>query len=502
MSSSSYPTILRSASLIGGASFINILASVLKMKVAAILLGPAGVGIVGLYQNLIQTTSTVASLGMANSGARRIAGANAEEDEAKVILIRRVLFRFITLQSLLAALIFLALSNWIVDIINVEPAHEGEVHWLSLGIVLTVAAGAQSAMLTGLRRIGDIAWTQLASGVLSTVFSIIALWFWGDAGLLLMVLTAPVITFIIGHYFVWRLKKVSSSSISATDVWHEWKLLASFGIPFMFSILVTQVSYLIVRVIVQQQLGIDSLGQFQAASAIGVMYMGFIMGAMATDYYPRLSGVINDPIQASKFVNEQTEVVLLLCGPFIVAMLGLAPLVIRLLYSADFDESAVILRWQMLGDALRLLSWPMGYIIMARGSGLALFASEFTVSTVFVCSVYIGLPLIGVEATGVAFFLMYVVHLPLMWILGGRSIRLKWTRAIKLQFLMIVLAMTAVLCALQMSELAGALTGALLGALLMIWALIRLVSIVSTDRHTAFVVRLGQNIRAKIARWS
>ncbi|MFN3592652.1 MAG: hypothetical protein ACK4TG_10750, partial [Thermaurantiacus sp.] len=54
----SYRTVLRASSLIGGASAGNVLAGIVKMKVAAVLLGPAGVGLVGLYQSIMQTAAT------------------------------------------------------------------------------------------------------------------------------------------------------------------------------------------------------------------------------------------------------------------------------------------------------------------------------------------------------------------------------------------------------------------------------------------------------------
>jgi len=65
-------------------------------------------------------------------------------------------------------------------------------------------------------------------------------------------------------------------------------------------------------------------------------YLGFVLGAMATDYYPRLTAAISDTATATRLVNEQTEVALLLCAPVLLAMLGLAPWVIHLLYSAEF----------------------------------------------------------------------------------------------------------------------------------------------------------------------
>ena len=49
----SYRQILRSTSIIGGASVINILIGLVRVKVAAVLLGPAGIGLIGLFKAML-----------------------------------------------------------------------------------------------------------------------------------------------------------------------------------------------------------------------------------------------------------------------------------------------------------------------------------------------------------------------------------------------------------------------------------------------------------------
>jgi PST family polysaccharide transporter len=60
----SYHRILRSTSIIGGASFVNIAIGVLRSKVLAVLLGPVGVELASLYTGLMGTASTVATMGL------------------------------------------------------------------------------------------------------------------------------------------------------------------------------------------------------------------------------------------------------------------------------------------------------------------------------------------------------------------------------------------------------------------------------------------------------
>ena len=72
-------------------------------------------------------------------------------------------------------------------------------------------------------------------------------------------------------------------------------------------------------------------------------------------------------------MNEQTLVGLLLAGPGVLATLTFAPLVIALFYSAKFGAAVGVLRWICLGAMLQVITWPMGFIIVAKGQAGLVF---------------------------------------------------------------------------------------------------------------------------------
>lgn len=494
MSDSSYRTILRSSSIIGGAQVINIAVSLVKMKAVAVLLGPAGVGLVGLYMNLVQTASTISALGFGNVGTRQIATANAEGGDIAVGRTRRALFWGTMGLALLGAAVFWGLSGWIARVILDDPSRANDVAWLSLAVALTVAAGSQGALLTGLRRVGDLARINVLSGVAGAVLGVTALWLWGQGGLLALVLVAPVATFLFGHLYVLRLGPPAGLPAVLPELVREWRVMARLGSAFMVSGLVTVLGFLVARTLVQRELGTEALGQFQAAWAIGMTYLGFVLSAMGTDYYPRLTAVIRDRAAAVRLVNEQTEVALLLCAPVLLAMIGLAPWVIHLLYSAEFGPAIEVLRWQLLGDILKVMSWPLGFVILASGAGKTYVLTESLGMGVFVLGVLIGLPLIGVHATGVAFLALYVAYLPLVWIVARRSIGFRWIVAVKAQALAVIAAAIVVDIAARWSELLGAVLGVVLALAMGLWALVRLSSMAGASGRLGRIARFGERI--------
>lgn len=471
---SSHKQILRSSAIIGGASVLNILIGLLRMKVVAVLLGPAGVGLIGILNNLMSAGSTVAALGFGNVGTRQIAQARGRDDQAAVDAARRALFWGTMVLALIGAGVFWLAKGIIAEHVLGDATLATYVGWVSLGIALTVAAGSQRALLTGMRRIGDIARITITSSFASALVGIAAVYFFGEAGVVLLVISAPLAGFIISHIFVAKLPRLKTERTPLNKLSEQWVTLARLGTAFMVAGLSVTLGQLAVRSMVQQQLGTENLGYFQAAWAISMTYIGFVLSAMGTDYYPRLTAAIHDKETARRLVNEQAQVAILLAGPVLVAMLALAPWVIRLLYTEEFLPAVTVLRWQILGDALKVLSWPMGFIILACGRGTIFMAKEAAVMGVFVIATWLMLPIFGLEATGIAFFVMYAVNVPLLFVITRSLIGFSWSKEVKFDGTLLIVTALMVAIVGHFSDISALLLGMIAAVVMGLRSLVNL----------------------------
>jgi PST family polysaccharide transporter len=471
---SSYRQILRSSSIIGGASVIYVLIGLLRSKVAALLLGPAGLGLIGLFTNLVATAANLAGLGFGSVGTRQVAQAVATDDGARITLVRRALFWGTLALAMLGAGAFWALRRPLAVRVLEDRTLITDVGWLALAVALSIAAASQNALLNGLRRIGDIARVTIGSAVVYAVVGIGALWAWGRAGVVVYVIAAPLASFLLGHWYVSRLPREVGGTLRFGELAREWKTLASLGMAFMVAGLAGTAGQLAVNLLVQRKFGVEGLGHFQAAWAISMTYIGFVLSAMGTDYYPRLAAVIDDHAAVNRLVNEQAEVALLLAAPVMLAMLGLAPWVIELLYSRQFGEAVPILRWQVLGDVLKVASWPLGYILVASGAGKTFMLTEWVAMTVLAGLTWMLLPLVGLVATGLSFFAMYGVLLTIVFGLARRKTGFSFLLPVRWLLAGLVLAAAAVMALASVSDVAGAIAGVVGAIAFGIFAIVRL----------------------------
>lgn len=453
---------------------MNVVVGLLRMKVAAVLLGPSGVGAIGLLANVVATGAGVAGLGVGTVATRQIAEAAARDEHAAAWIVRRALFWLTFILALMGGTAFWLLRDIVAEYVLEDATLGAELGWLSLGVALTVAAASQNALLNGLRRIGDIARVSVGSAILSTLVAILALWLWGRGGIILFVLAAPISSFLLGHWYVGRLPRAAPGPTRLSQWVDQWRTMLRLGFAFMAAGLAGTVGQLAVRTLLQRELGPDALGHFQAAWAISMTYISFVLGAMGTDYYPRLVAVIGDPAALARLVNEQTGVALLLAAPVLLAMLALAPWLIRLLYSGEFAEAVEVLRWQVLGDLLKILSWPLGFLLLAAGRGKAYMGTQWLGMGVFFAVTWLTLPLVGVVASGLGFLCMYAVLVGVNWGLAVRSAGFAWTSEVKKHALLLVASGLAINLLAGIGEWVAATAGVLLATGWGVFALLRL----------------------------
>lgn len=469
-----YSQILRSSTTIGSASFITILINIVRTKVVALLLGPSGIGLMSLLIVIMETMTTLAGLGMNTSGVRQVAQSHLMDDASQK-LIRRSLLLANVLLGILGALVLWLARERISQFVFGDIRHGTQISWLGIGVFLSVVAGSQSAILQGHRRIGELARVSVISALLSAAAGIACIWFYGSPAIPAFIVFGPAFSFLVASFYLSKTSSPENTKIALKDLSPQWKAMLTLGLVFMVTTLMANLTQLAVRSLVTRESGIDATGHFQAAWSITMQYIGFVLAAMAADYYPRLTQAIDDKAMANNMVNEQIEVGLLIAAPVIIIMMALGPAVINLLYSSDFSESAAILRWQVIGDILKVAAWPMGFILLASAKRGLFFITQSTWHASYLILVFIGLPILGLRVTGMAFLACYFIGFCLNLVIARKVTGFRLGKY-NLKILVALLLMTSIVFVLaNIDEMLAASTGTVIGLLAGVYGLRRLV---------------------------
>jgi enterobacterial common antigen flippase len=424
----SYVQILRSSALIGAASGVNLAIGILRTKALALLLGPAGIGLIGLYTSLTDLARSVAQLGINGSGVRQIAEAVAADDAARLATTVTVLRRAGVVLGLAGALLLVAGSRQVSVWTFGDERHASAVAWLSLAVFFRVVADGQGALIQGMRRIAELARIGVLGSLAGAIASIALVAWLRDDGIVAAVVAMAGLGALASWWYS-RSVRVRPVRMSGLEVRREAASLLTLGLAFMASALLMVGAAFAVRLIVLRQVGLAQAGLFQAAWTLGGLYVGVVLQAMGADFYPRLVAAIQDRRQASRLVNEQSQVSLLLGAPGVIATLAFAAPVIGLFYSAEFQGAVEVLRWITLGMALRVITWPIGYIVVATNQRLVFFATELAWTLANVGLSWLCVGWFGLAGAGIAFFASYVFHAVLIYAVVRRLYGFRWSRA-------------------------------------------------------------------------
>jgi enterobacterial common antigen flippase len=212
---------------------------------------------------------------------------------------------------------------------------------------------------------------------------------------------------------------------------------------------------------------------------------------MGADFYPRLTGAVGNRTDCNRLVNEQAQVSLLLAGPGVIATLTFAPLVIALLYSAKFYAAVPLLRWICLGATLQVITWPMGFIIVAKGRQSIFFWCELAYTGVYIALAWLCIRYFGLNGSGMAFFGSYVFHGLLIYPIVRRLTGFRWSASNRRVGVFFLGSIGLVFCSFYLLPFwASTVVGTLAALGSGIYSLRTLCKLVSLHRAPRFVQRV------------
>ncbi|QIK59967.1 O-antigen translocase [Dysgonomonas sp. HDW5A] len=440
----SYTQILKSTSIFGGSQILTILIGVIRNKILAILLGTVGVGLISIYQSTLDLIKSISSLGIETTGVREIAAANddsGEKDQLHYVI--SIIDRWALIFALLGAAICLLfcypISMWVFG----NSSHALQFALLSICMFFTILAAGQAVVLQGLRRISYIVKSSIIWNVCGLIISLPLYYFYRLDGIVPVFIVVSIAMYL-SAYFYRRKIEIQPMPVSFEHLKRRGISVLRVGVFIVLASILTTLSFFFVRAFLTKNTGLESVGLFQAAWTITNVYLMLILKSMGSDFYPRLCTIIHDNKKAGLLINEQTYIVLVIAVPIIILLLLCSKIALSLLYSSDFEGATIILNWQILGTFFKVLSWPLGFILLAKGKGLIYFFSESAFLIIYLGAIHCLYPFYDFESVGISYLIAYSLYLPIVFILGRKLSKFGWTNEnLRIGFISLILVLLA-----------------------------------------------------------
>jgi len=383
--------------------------AVVRSKVVAIALGPAGVGMAAEINQVITITNIPAALAggptLIKAVARESTG-KASPGEAQLAYDAAISIGM--LGSCLAIPVAV-----LITYLTLPPNWGGSTSTLTTigGVTgcFVLLSTAQAQVLIGAQKLREHSFATIAANTVSVLTISAGVWWWGLRGLFGATLVAGVISMILWGVV---LRK------SATPVRFRPRLNLSgtyaaealrIGGGSLAGTLGTQVSLYMVRTALGRFEGPAANGLFQACWAIEGIFAQAVLVSLGNAIFPRYASA-----QAGKELtdelHESARFLTRVVPPMMLMGIALREIALPLLYTHEFRPAAPLLGLIFAGEIARTMAWSRAGALLYRGKVRSYVLLQCLGSVLFGGGSMVLVPIVGIQGVGWAFVGTYSVH--------------------------------------------------------------------------------------------
>jgi antigen flippase len=390
------------ATFLGTATAFRMLLAFVSVKLIALAIGPAGLGLLGQYYSLIYIATALAGGGIATAlpvyMSRRREGS---ESLCRSDALGYAIGFSVALSGLYA------IGAMPIAIAFLKP--DGWVYVLGLGAIQLGLAYSnfKSALLAYFGRQRELALCNVYSSVLSALIICAGCAVGSESAVIFSVVfsnLAPALVFRTrgrsGANQRDAVTKPSRAIVQSLLPYAGLSLVSVCGMPL---------AYMIARSWLSGTEGWSAVGQWQAVARLSDAYFQFLLVFLTSYVYPKLVAEGALPAQV-KFALRTMQYL----GPIMLAT-GIAIylcryVLINALFSEKFIDSGELFLPQIIGDILKGSAYLFGYVVLAAGKkALSIFLEIFQALCFLVISYGIGLHM-GPSGMSWTYCATYVIY--------------------------------------------------------------------------------------------
>lgn len=447
----SYKSIAKTNSLFGGMTFINIIVNVVRSKFLAVLLGPEGIGILGLYSSTIDLVKGATTFGLSGSAVRDMAIAGESNNQEIISETILIISKLVWITGFLGMIVVFIFAPQLSEYTFGSSEFTIEFRFLSIILLIGQLTVRNMVILQGLRILKELAKTNIYGNMVGLLLTLPLYYFYGFSAIVPSFIVTSIISFLFTWFYSKRVKVVRIN-ISWINAFKKGRPMIVLGIMMSLSGFMDVIHSYVIRIIITRVGDLSQVGMYNAGFGFVVSYVGLVFTAITSDYSTRLCAVNNSTIEYNNLVNRQLELMLLVLAPIIVLFIAASPLTIIILYSNEFLPIRTMINWIAVGMVLRAVSWCQGCLYIAKGDSklyILIYIFAFTKDMALDLLFYYYMGLVGI---GISFLISYLIGVVVTIIIVKRKYGCVYYKNTKR---LILISMMVTLTALFLSYLEG-----------------------------------------------
>jgi O-antigen/teichoic acid export membrane protein len=406
----SYGHVLKYTGVFGGVQGLNIIVSLVRNKLVAVLLGPEGMGLASLFNTTVNFISQSTNLGISFSAVKHVSELFDRGDEEAIEHFIKVVRSWSLLTALLGMFVCAVAGPILSQLTFSWGDHSLHFILLAPAVGLLAITGGETAILKGARRLKSLAVIQIYSVAAALCISVPIYYLFGQQGIVPVIVLMALASMLLTVHYSYSLYPLRLHG--AKGILGEGMEMVRLGVAFVVAGIMGSGAEVLIRSYLNVSSDLDVVGLYNAAVMLTITYAGMVFSAMETDYFPRLSAVPRGDVETQNLtVNRQIEVSLLIVAPMLAVLMVTLPVLVPLLFSGKFVPMVPMAQATVLAMYIRAVSLPISYLTLSRGDSVAYMTLEGIYDVVVVALIVAGYHYGGLTGTGIALVLSYVFNI-------------------------------------------------------------------------------------------
>jgi len=403
-------TLIKTSALTAISTIIKVISAFVINKVIALYVGPSGLAIVGQLQNFMELIVTFSNGAIANGIVKYTAEYQTIEEKQKIFSVSIIIS---LVCSLVISIFLFGFSQYLSELILKDVQYSSVFVVFGLTVFLFALNTVLMSILNGQKEITKYVLVNIASSLFSLVFTSLLIMQLNLMGALYALVVNQSVIFFVTLGFVvkssWFKLEYFRQGVDKKTLLK----LSKYSLMAITSALTVPVSHLIVRNYIGENLSWDDAGYWQGIWYISTMYLMLVTTSLSVYYLPKLSE-IQDNAELKKEIFNGYKIIM----PIVIAMSILIFLlkehIVLIAFSDKFMPMIELFAWQLIGDVIKIASWLLGYIMIAKAMTKVFIYTELGFSILFVLLSIFLVNTFGLVGITYAFALNYTFYLLLM----------------------------------------------------------------------------------------
>ena len=407
--------IVKVFSLTSISTLVKMLAGFISIKVVAVIIGPAGVALLGQLNNFSAIIMAIATGGITTGITKYISQYKEDSHVVKdytCAAVKISLFCTGVCGIFLVGCYSLLSKKFLLD------AQYGFV-FIVFGVTLIfyTANTLLLAVINGYKQFDLYVKISIVSSVVGLGLSLALVIPFGINGALLNAVTSQSLIFVIA-LIIARKKRLFY--LNKPYIWKSGfdsdktiKLLR-FSIMALVSGFAVPVSQLIIRGYIEDKFSLQSAGWWEGINRLSAMWLMIIVSSFSVYYLPRLS-----ELTSGHEIWREIKTAYKIIMPCLFVGLSFVYfsrfIIINVVFSPEFHGMSELFLWQVIGDFFKISAWLVAYLMHAKAMTRFFIITEIGFTALYVFMAIILAKSLGLPGIVLAYAINYAIYWIVMW---------------------------------------------------------------------------------------